>query len=513
MTLAFGVMALRSSPARRAIGVALATLVLSACQPNRFVSGWVPYWQSSDGTAAINSDAASAMGEMSPFWYSATGSSATITRTGSASALATVMSALRAQGLPVVPSITDGTSAGVMSALIANPSARATHVNAIVSLVVNNGYDGIDIDYEVFAYSQIPQWSSIQPNWIAFVRELADALHSRGKLLSVTVPPVWIDQWGNNRGYWVYAQQEIAASVDRLRLMVYDWSVSTPGPIAPMSWVNQVIAWSDSRVPNEKLQLGVPAYGRHWAAATDQSQVCPSGSTYRVALEMGEVQPLAAAQSLTPTRDASGELTFSWIQTVNAQCQVRHTVYAPDGTSVRQRAEAALAAGWSGIALWAIGYETADMWEQLMGLDAGRPNGDPVLALDQPLIIGPHTPEGWTAPTIVAPSIDQPATGPYIAAQRVSPPLPPGTARVTISGLAYDPEFDLPVPVRVTVDGANPVVVLARSARPDTPATLGAYHGFSEVRTVSTGVHQFCVTHLRWGGGDGVTQCTSVTIN
>ena len=66
------------------------------------------------------------------------------------------------------------------------------------------------------------------------------------------------------RGYPVYAPQQIGAVVDRLKLMVYDWSVGSPGPISPMSWVNLVIAYNDPIVPNHKLQLGIPSYGRDW---------------------------------------------------------------------------------------------------------------------------------------------------------------------------------------------------------------------------------------------------------
>jgi spore germination protein YaaH len=37
---------------------------------------------------------------------------------------------------------------------------------------------------------------------------------------------------------------------------------------------------------------------------------------------------------------------------------VQHTVFVPDEFSVDQRSDAAQAAGWRGIVMWAMGYET-----------------------------------------------------------------------------------------------------------------------------------------------------------
>ncbi len=150
------------------------------------------------------------------------------------------------------------------------------------SLTANPEIDGIDLDYEGFAFTDgHDSWASTQPVWVAFVTELAAALHANGKLLSVTIPPTWL-AGGVPTGYPVYAQASIAPVVDRLRLMVYDWSVSSPGPISPMSWLNQVIAYSNSAIPaasdRSKLQLGVPSYGRDWGRQVKSTEICPDGA-------------------------------------------------------------------------------------------------------------------------------------------------------------------------------------------------------------------------------------------
>ena len=130
-----------------------------------------------------------------------------------------------------------------------------------------NGYDGIDLDYEVFAFSDgSSSWAATQPNWTAFVTELGAALKAQGKLLAVTIPPPCntAGACGPQSGYWVYNIAGIAPAVDRIRIMAYDYHVNGIGPIAPMPWVRSIVQYSASVMDPAKLQIGVPTYGRAW---------------------------------------------------------------------------------------------------------------------------------------------------------------------------------------------------------------------------------------------------------
>ena len=394
---------------RASVGVAVVGPSLSPAPPD-FVSGWIPWWSGAAGRTAIENPAlGGTIGDVSPFWHGIA-DDGSITLLGTQASLSAAVFAARSNGLTLIPSIADGTAAGVMSGILADPVSRTAHVNNIVTLVMSKGYDGIDIDYEVFAFSQRLIWAQIKPDWVAFVKELSAELHARGKLLSVTVPPVWITVTPTGvsltRGYTVYAQDEIASSVDRLRLMVYDWSVSSPGPIAPMTWVTDVIAYSSSVVPASKLQLGVPAYGRHWVTKKNANETCPDAAIYKESVQMKNFDAVTAGHVVT--RDPSGELKSAWTQVVTGPrtkplpppivppatvtirtannpadgapllpavrltppssqvtCTVQHTVFVPDAYSVDQRADAAHAAGWRGIILWAFGYESSNLFDVL----------------------------------------------------------------------------------------------------------------------------------------------------
>lgn len=402
--------------------------------PNSFVTGWVPHWERTDGIAAINS-AGSLFGEVMPFWYSAKsdGSVSLITGTSS-TALRDVARAARAKSQRVTPSIVDATGKGVLAAILLDPARRAAHIQSIVS-VVNTGidgkaYDGIDIDYEGFAFTDgRATWAATQPGWIAFVKELGAALRANGKTLSITVPPTWSS---TSVSYWVYGPcpqaevfdfaacapkwADLMPSVDRWRLMVYDYSFSLAGPTAPLHWAEDTIDYVKKTVPPSelgKVQLGVPAYGYSWG--TKVSGTCPNGASLsRQALTPKAAADLAAARGATMTTVATnaagrpiGEKTFSYEETLSGAsgvaidppaylpppnrsetvagpadptglkpalrlspsgttaCVVKRTVWVSDTASIVQRVNWAQAAGLGGAVIWALGYETPDLWPAL----------------------------------------------------------------------------------------------------------------------------------------------------
>lgn len=111
--------------------------------PRRVVSGWLRPQYMADALASVRANA-DLWGDASPFWYSA--SSATrITGTGVDPA---VVDSLQSLGINVLPTVTEGMNTSAMESMLASTTSRRAHRDALVALVVNNGYDGIDLDYE-----------------------------------------------------------------------------------------------------------------------------------------------------------------------------------------------------------------------------------------------------------------------------------------------------------------------------------------------------------------------------
>ena len=127
------------------------------------------------------------------------------------------------------------------------------------------------------------------------------------------------------------------------------------GPIAPLPWVRAVIAFARVQADPRRYELGVPAYGYEWYGRTSATAVFARQAAALAARFHGH-------QRWDPT---VGEETFSFREQGH-----RHTVWYENATADLERARLAAAAGFSGVAVWAAGYEQPQLWQ---GLDQSWP--------------------------------------------------------------------------------------------------------------------------------------------
>lgn len=126
-----------------------------------------------------------------PFWYTVTSATSIKDKyiTQNSIDKSIPIAKLQSLGIKVLPTITDGTAEGALSKIMGNDASRATLIKTITTLVATNNFDGIDLNFEGFAYvDKIATWPTIQQRWVKFVIELSAALHANNKLLSVTTP-------------------------------------------------------------------------------------------------------------------------------------------------------------------------------------------------------------------------------------------------------------------------------------------------------------------------------------
>jgi spore germination protein YaaH len=255
---------------------------------------------------------------------------------------------------------------GQMAALLADPAKRTAHVAAVVKVVDDGGYDGIDLDYEQFAFADDKStWATVRPNWVAFVTELAAALHAKGKLLSVSLPPIYDAGRTADSGYWVYDYAAMGAVVDRIRIMGYDYSVSSPGPIAPYDWVRSAVRAAKAAVRDHtKLVLGVGLYGRNWVIST--SGTCPATAEGTTAVTQQSISALIAKRQAVPLHDAANaESSFVYqllVTDAGVKCTQTREVHYIDVAGAKARIDLARAERIGGVSLWALGFDTEALW-------------------------------------------------------------------------------------------------------------------------------------------------------
>jgi spore germination protein YaaH len=371
--------------------------------PARIASGWLPYWMTSPAhpqgvsSAVQNADLFT---DVSPFWYSATARNDGGVQvrfnpnfSNATANAAWAMGQLKAAGLMVLPSIADGSGKGRMAATLADPGLRTQHISDLVTLVTTNGYDGIDLDYETFAFTDgSASWPRTQPSWTAFIGELAAALHAQGKLLSVTIPPPCntAGTCGPQAGYWVYDIAGIGGVADRVRVMAYDYHVNGIGPVAPMPWVRSIVAYSASVMPASRLQIGVPTYGRAWTRTQGSSFKltgnCPTRSqapgaysslTSRTSVNDADVPALLSSAGVpaTDVQWSEGDqenwvyydkkVTWTDGSGASQTCTAKRVLWFAGPQAVLARTQLVGEFGLSAAAYWTVGGEDPAQWPLL----------------------------------------------------------------------------------------------------------------------------------------------------
>jgi spore germination protein YaaH len=347
-------------------------------QPRKILSGWIPYYSIKTSLPAAISNA-DLIKEVMPFWYTLKfdgKSKSTVvtdlyTPANPSVPMAQTVGALRNAGFTLIPTITDGTAKDVLAGLLAKPAARTQIVQAITTMVVSNNFDGVDLDFEGFAFVDSNKtWPKTAPLWTALVNELSASLRAQNKILSVSTPYL-LDPAGKQKGYYVYAWAAIAPYIDRLRIMTYDYSVAKVGPIGPISWTERTVQYAVTVMPASKVYVGIPGYGRDWVTAV--SGVCPANvasvikaGAKAATFVMRNALDLAASYGVTPVYDEKfGEATFSYQKVYNGttsgglatSCTASRTAWYQNAQSYALRAELVNKYRLGGLAAWTIGME------------------------------------------------------------------------------------------------------------------------------------------------------------
>jgi spore germination protein YaaH len=344
----------------------------------KILTGWLPYYSMNTYLPAVLSNA-DLISEIMPFWYTLRYDGKTkkpvvvdVYSTANPSVpIQTPLTALRNAGMTIIPTITDGTDKLMLANLISKPVSRKQVVDAIVATVASQNYDGIDLDFEGFAFiDPNTTWKSTAPNWVLFIKELSAALHAKKKLLSVTTPYLF-DPAEKQKGYFVYAWADIAPFIDRLRIMTYDYSTSRPGPIGPIAWTEKTVKYAVSIMPASKVFVGLPGYGKDWV--TKVEGVCPanlakiiSPSAKAGTFLMRDAANIAATYGAVPTyNETFAEVTFSYQRQYTGQtsgglsttCTASRTAWHQNAQSFSVRANLVAKYQLGGLAEWVIGQE------------------------------------------------------------------------------------------------------------------------------------------------------------
>ncbi|MFK9094819.1 glycosyl hydrolase family 18 protein [Bacillus salipaludis] len=144
-------------------------------------------------------------------------------------------------------------SAELAGKVLENPTFRANLVASIVNITVQRGFGGVSIDLEFIPPAR-------RNDFITFLTDLKSAL---GELiLHVNVHAKTADI-PTNRIIGAYDYARIGQVADLVAVMTIDYGYpgGPPDPVAPITWMEQVIQYSITQINPRKLQIAMPLYG------------------------------------------------------------------------------------------------------------------------------------------------------------------------------------------------------------------------------------------------------------
>ena len=135
-----------------------------------------------------------------------------------------------------------------------NQTNRAAFVSKLAKYLSAHGFDGLDVDIE---------GPAINPDYGAFIHDLAETLKPQGKLLTAALSK----HYGGDK-----VPESVFKHLDFVNVMAYDgtgtWSPQSPGQHSSFEFAtNNITYWVGRGLAKEKAVLGVPFYGYGFGAA------------------------------------------------------------------------------------------------------------------------------------------------------------------------------------------------------------------------------------------------------
>ncbi len=378
---------------------ALSLAPISASAAKFEYSGWLPYWREASSTMDVLPHL-NQLTEINPFGYIVQPDGTVMDAMGVADEpWKSLIAAAKAKKVRVIPTVMWSDTEAIHR-ILSNTESRIKLEDDITELAFNEGFDGIDIDFEgklaedkvYFSTFLKGLYQRMGKKWVMCTIESRTPLSSR----YLGTPPKDATVYAND---WV----QINKYCDRVRFMTYDQetidqklnaaALSAPyTPVADVKWVEKAIRLAMQTIPKHKIVIGIATYGYEW----EVTPLTQSGYRYD---KLWAFNPRYATELATKIgskiqRNSAGELSFSYLpqiqlppppkadqqlsdvtpvpaplQTANPAAVVLATasyniVWWSDAQAIKQKIDLAKRLGVRGVAVFKLdGGEDQAMWQ------------------------------------------------------------------------------------------------------------------------------------------------------
>ena len=256
-----------------------------------------------------------------------------------------ILAFAKQNGKKVMFGISDHGEAEKADDILNNEENQKDHIAKIISLLDEEGYDGVIIDYEELRDDQ-------EEDFTKYMRNLSKEIRSMGKTLGISIP---VETQGKvSHGINIV---DVSKVVDRMRMNVYEqYGPDTgPGPIASIDWTNEIIKNAiDQGVEPNKIVLGTAHSGHDWI-------VKPEEEFFKDMATDETLELLQKTKSQLQWNEEKQANFFTYTDGENRE----HIVWLEDSRSFQAKIALAKAYELQGIFIWYLGGEDPKIWQKV----------------------------------------------------------------------------------------------------------------------------------------------------
>ena len=340
-----------AKPSRKAPPSLLATMTPKVIATGKRVLGWHPSWAT---MTDIQNYQYTNLTTIAYFSYAVNSTNGSADSMGSWNT-SPVVEWAHSNGVKVVLTATlfgDTATHRILTNSVATSNLISQLLVAMTNRTLSGDGDGVNIDFE-----GVGSWTGATAAMTTFMSNLTTRFHAANPAYEISIALPSVDWYAN------FAVSNYAAfGMDYAIVMGYDYYYSgsgTPGPVAPLTSSAQWIGASSwcsvnysmnyylgKGITTNKLMLGVPYYGRRWAAASTNLGAASLGSSYSAALTYGACESEAAKYG--KKWDNNGSVPY-YVYTSNSTA---YQCFYDDAASLGMKYDLSNSKGMGGIGIW-----------------------------------------------------------------------------------------------------------------------------------------------------------------
>lgn len=254
----------------------------------------------------------------------------------------------RTAPLMVITNFEEGTFKRELATLIlSSPELQDKMLDEALAIMNKKGFMGLDFDFEYIGGENRERYNQ-------FLRKAKQRLSPKGYLLSTALAPkLSDDQVGIlYEGHDYAAQGQI---VDFIFFMTYEWGWSggPPRAVSPINEVKKVMDYALSKVPKDKIMMGIPLYGYDWTLP-----YVPGGKFAR-SISSQQAILTAAKYGVPISYDSVSQSPF---YNYTDEQGKKHEVWFDNARSIQAKFNLVKSLGIRGFFYWVLGRDFPQNW-------------------------------------------------------------------------------------------------------------------------------------------------------